>query len=226
MQQPSPTQPPIGLPSASEAVVQADGAGRSVRSVAIRARLRRDAAEFGKRWSGESDRRGMVLIMTMLMTTVLALLGSAATMSTASQLRESSATRLEHTAMRVGEAGTMATIALAAQLQSQFETYVVGRNYQLDLTDAPDLYNWKSKGSFGLEQDTNAAPNFKVQVAQPKIAYGVAGYDAARYCFRSYGMKTTASIGDPKSKSAAVAAQSGQVGFQANVIVGPVPCGG
>ena len=225
MQHPTPHQPEAPAP-AGEGVAVGSTPLRVTRLDALRRRLRRDAADFGRRWSGGSDRRGMVLIMTMLMTTVLALLGSAATMSTASQLRESSATRLEHTAVRVGEAGTMATIALAAQLQSQFEGYVAGRNYQLDLTDARNLYNFKSQGSFGRELDTLAVPNFKVQVAQPKIAYGVPGYDAARYCFRSYGMKTTASVGDPKSKSAAVAAQSGQVGFQANVIVGPVPCGG
>lgn len=220
---------PNPQPAPRNAGIDADvsGGSRAGRAfAALRTRLRRDAAAFGQRWSGGSDRRGMVLVMTMMMTTVLALLGSAATMSTASQLRESSATRLEHTAVRIGEAGTMATIALAAQLQSQFESYVVGRNYQLDISDTPNLYNFKSKGSFGVEQDTNAVPNFQVKVAQPKIAYGVAGYDAARYCFRSYALKTTASVGDPKSKSAAVAAQSGQIGFQANVIVGPVPCGG
>ncbi len=201
----------------------------------LQGRLRRDAASFGQRFAerggkgqpaDDRDRRGMVLVMTMLMTTILALLGSAATTSTASQLRESSATRLEHVALRVGEAATMASVSLAGQMQSQFEEYISGRGYKLQLSDTPGLYDYKSQGSFGRELDTLAVPNFTVDVSQPRVAYGAAGYDAARYCFRSYAMRTTASVGEPKSTDPAKAAQSGQIGFQATVTVGPVPCGG
>ncbi len=201
----------------------------------LQARLRRDAATFGQRFAvrgggqgpaDDRDRRGMVLVMTMLMTTILALLGSAATTSTASQLRESSATRLEHIALRVGEAATMASVSLAGQMQSQFEEYVAGRGYKLQLSDTPGLYDYKSQGSFGRELDTLAVPTFSVDVSQPRVAYGAAGYDAARYCFRSYAMRTTASVGEPKSSDPAKAGQSGQIGFQATVTVGPVPCGG
>ncbi len=190
-----------------------------------RLRLRRDAEEFGRRWRGESDRRGMVMVTTLLMMTVLALLGSAATNATSTQLRENGATRLEHVAFRVGEAGTMSAVALASQLQSRFEGYVQNRNYKLDITDVGTLFDYKSKGSFGRELDTLAVPNFRVEVSQPSIAYGVTGYDASRYCFRSYQMKTFAQVGDPKSAKAAERAASGQVGFQAGVIVGPVRCG-
>jgi len=200
----------------------------------LRQRLRADALAFGQRFTGtgdgDRDRRGMVLVMTMLMTTTLAVLGSAAATSTASQLRESSATRLEHHAFRVGEAGTMATVALAAQMQSRFEDYVVGRNYKLGLADTPDLYDYKNLnkggGSFGRELDSLATPTFDVAVSAPRIAYGVAGYDAARYCFRSYALRTQAQVGEPASANPAKAAQSGQVSFQATVTVGPVPCGG
>lgn len=191
----------------------------------LRDRLRRDAAVFARRWDGEADRRGMVMVTTLLMMTVLALLGSAATNATSTQLRENGATRLEHITFRVGEAGTMSAVALAAQLQSRFEGYVQNRNYKLDITDVGSLFNYKSKGSFGRELDTLAVPNFTVEVSPPTVAYGVAGYDASRYCFRSYTMKTYAQVGDPASAKAAERTASGRIGFQAGVTVGPVRCG-
>lgn len=197
---------------------------------ALRDRLRADARAFGRRWEGESDRRGMVMVTTLLMMTILALLGSAATNATATQLRENGATRLEHITFRVGEAGTMSAVSLAAQLQSRFEAYVQNRNYKLDVTDVGSLFDFGSKGklsgSFGVELlELAKQPTFTVEVGAPNIAYGVAGYDASRYCFRSYEMRTTAQVGDPTSGKGAVQATSGQIAFQAGVTVGPVRCG-
>lgn len=195
----------------------------------LRARLRHDASAFDARWGGEADRRGMVLVMTMLMMTVLTLLGSAATNSTSTQLRENSGTRLEHIAFHVSEAGTMAAITLAGKLQSGFENYVQNRNHKLDISDMGDLYDHKSKdgkGTFGRELDSMLTPNFEVQVSEPKVSFGVPGYDASRYCFRNYTMKTFSKVGNPTSSKSAEKAQSAQMGFQASVVVGPVVCGG
>lgn len=191
----------------------------------LRDRLVADAAAFGMRWRGDGDRRGMVLVTTLMMMTVLALLGSAATTATSTQLRENGATRLEHLTFRVGESAAMASVALAAQLQGGFEDYVVNRNYKFDMTDMGPLFELKSGGSFGRELDAIAWPTIDVQISPPTIAYGVEGYDAARYCFRSYTMKTYAKVGDPDSQKAAEKANSGRIGFQAGVTVGPVPCG-
>jgi hypothetical protein len=192
----------------------------------LQTRLRRDAVAFDARWRGDSDRRGMVMVMTMLMMTVLTLLGSAATNATSTQLRENSGTRLEHLAYHVGEAGTMAAVTLAGKIQSGFENYVQNRGQKLDLTDMGGLYNFGTDSSFGHELDALAVPTFEVNVSAPKVAYGVPGYDASRYCFRSYKMTTYGNVGNPSSSKGAEKAQSARMGFQAAVVVGPVVCGG
>lgn len=204
-------------------------------------RLRADWVAMRRRCQADGDRRGMVLIMTLLMITILTTLGSAAVMHTATELREGGGYRLERDVYRISEAGTVALITMAGQMQGAFEGYIaVGPNFSPDTgyatfdrhTVGPvlELDAGSKTPSFGKELLGFAAIdpiNFEVHVFQPEISTSVPGYDASRFCFRNFRFETTAIIGSATPASQAEATRpGGEAAIVAQVMVGPTPCGG
>lgn len=195
----------------------------------LRLRLARDLRDRRLRRAGPSDQRGMVLIMTMLMITVLTALASAAVVHTSSKLHEGSAYRLERAAYRIAEAGTMGAIALASQMPGGFETLASQAGGKLSMAHIGagmlDLDPKSVDNSFGRELKALTGTGFSVEVSPPDIATAVAGYDASRFCFRSYRMRTTATIGVVDAKTPEEASSpSAEAALAAQLVVGPVPC--
>lgn len=192
-----------------------------------KARLQHDWQQFLRRWRGPSDRRGMVLIMTMTMTTVLAGLGSAAATRTSSDIRESGAYRIERATFRLSEAGTMAAVALAGELQSKLEQYAATRSNKLTINDmGSELLDLGAHGSYGREINALGVANYTTEIPPPELSTAAVGYDAAKYCFRAFKLTTRASFGDADSDDKRDQALAGESGLQAFVVVGPQPCGG
>ena len=196
---------------------------------ALTGRLRADWGAFERRWSGEGDRRGLVLIMTMLMLTILTSLGSAAAVRTGLDLREGGAYRVERAAYRLSEAGMMSAISLAAQMQAQFEPYMEGKGRQLVKEDmGPNLLDLdveSAERSFGAEFDALEAAYFKVKVGPARMSAAVPGYDSSRYCFRSFRVESKANLGFVDGSSTLDQLKAGESGIAAQLVVGPVPCG-
>ncbi len=170
---------------------------------------------------------GMVLIMALLMIGMLAMLGSAAALRTAMDLREGGAERVARASYRVSEAGTISVLSLATQMQAGFGDYVNAKsNKTLTLTDVGDsVLNLAAKdGSFGSELAAVGGVTFDTAVQGSDAAASIPGYDAGRFCFRTYQMVTTAKLGAVSPKNLQEALASGQSQLQSSMTVGPVPC--
>ncbi len=190
-------------------------------------RLRRDAAQAARRWRGESDRRGMVLIMTMLMMTMLTLLGSAAVMQTTNDIRDAGAHRVERAVFRIAEAATMGAVGMAGTMGSRFDDYAAGKSNTITQDDFGDTLldlGQAGTGSFGRELNSMGKPGFTITVEPPQLSTAVAGYESGKYCFQSYRMVTRGRIGDPAAKTERERALAGEAGLAAQVVIGPVRC--
>lgn len=192
----------------------------------LKKRLRADWQQLLRRFDAESDRRGMVLIMSMTMVTVLSGLGSAAVVRTSSDIKEAGAYRIERAVYRLSESGTMAAVALAGELQSNFEQYVSTRSNKLTISDTgSELLDLTEKGSYGRQIKNLGVANYNTEVKPPELSTAVPGYDASKYCFRTFQMITTAQFGDGTSTDQRDMALAGEAGLQAFITVGPTRCG-
>ena len=192
----------------------------------IRQRFARDWAAFRRRFEADSDRRGMVLIMSMTMVTVLSGMGSAAVLRTAADIRETGAYRIERAVFRLSESGTMAAVALAGEMQANFETYVATRQHKLTINDTgAELLDLTEKGSYGRQIKNLGVAQYNTEVKPPELSTAVPGYDAAKYCFRTFQMVTKAQFGDLASTNKREMALAGEAGLQAFITVGPTRCG-
>ena len=171
--------------------------------------------------------RGMILVTTLVFLSLITVLASAAIVRTSNDIREGGAQRISQAALRLSEAGAMGTVALAAQMQLGFGDYVAARNNVLTMADvgsaaiditAPD-------GSFGREFATVGPISFSTVVSESDMSAAVPGYDAARYCFRTWRMVTTSQIGQATPTNLLQIGQSGQQAIQSYLTVGPVLCG-
>ncbi len=171
--------------------------------------------------------RGMILIVTLLMLTILTVLGSGAVMRTAANLREGSAQRLTVAAFQLSEAGTIASVGLAAEMQGGFATYAAGKagnTLSIDDLGSGMLQLQGPDGSFGQELAAIGAVDFGTKVYAPDLTSASAGFDADRFCFHTYRLVTTAQIGQDKATKAADVALDGQQAIAAQVTVGPLQC--
>lgn len=193
----------------------------------FRQRLVRDAVDFGRRWHGDADRRGVVLVMTMLMITLLTLLGSAAVMQTSSDIKDSGAHRVERVVYRISEAATMGAVGLAGRMGAKFDDFSTSKNGKLSDDDfGGGLLNLSNVGqsSFGRELSNLGKANFTIKVSAPELSTAVAGYQSGKYCFHSYRMVTLGHVGDADSKDERERGTAGESGLAAQVVVGPTLC--
>ncbi len=171
--------------------------------------------------------RGMVLIITLLMLTVLAVLGSAAVMRTSLDLREGGAQRIETAAYQLSEAGTIAAVGLAAQMQGGFADYAaakIGSTLTMADMGAGMLQLTGVDGSFGTELAAAGKVDFNAKVYPPDLSSAAAGYDAGRYCFQTYRVVTTSQIGAATATTLFEVPLQGQTALAAQVTVGPILC--
>jgi len=172
--------------------------------------------------------RGVVLMAVLVMVGVLAVFGAAASLRTSMDLREGSASRISRAAYRVSETGTMASASLAAQMQAGFADYVAAKNAKtLTMTDmgANLLATAKDDNSFGTELNALGGMDFRTVVEEADAATNVPGYDAGRFCFRTFRMTTTSRIGAATPQTVRDKLLTGETAMVATMTVGPAPCG-
>lgn len=171
--------------------------------------------------------RGMILVTTLVLLSLITVLCSAAIVRTSNDIREGGAQRISQAALRLSEAGAMGTVALAAQMQVGFGDYVAARNNLLTMADVgvATIDITTPNGSFGREFATTSPISFSTLVTESEMSSAVPGYDAARYCFKTYRMITTSQIGQATPTNLLQIEQSGQQAIQSYLTVGPVLCG-
>lgn len=171
--------------------------------------------------------RGVVMVVVLAMMGILTLLASAAALRTSMDMREGGAERLGRAAFRVSEAGTYAVVSLAAQMQGGFGDYVAGKTGgKLSMVDVGDevLALTGKDQSFGKELAAVGAVDFSTLVGQADSA-STPGYEAGRYCFRTYRMVTTSRIGATNPANLRESMVAGQTRLAATMTLGPMPCG-
>ena len=171
--------------------------------------------------------RGMILVTTLVFLSLVTVLCSAAIVRTSNDIREGGAQRISQAALRLSEAGAMGTVALASQMQLGFGDYVAARNNILTMADvgASTIDTTAPDGSFGREFAAISPIGFSTLVSESDMSAAVPGYDAARYCFKTYRMVTTSQIGQATPTTLLQIEQSGQQAIQTYLTVGPVLCG-
>ena len=177
--------------------------------------------------AGPSRQRGMVMAVVLAMITILALLGSAAALRTSMDLREGGAERLSRASFRVSETGAYAVVSLAAQMQGGFGDFVSAKtNKTLAMQDVGDavLQLTGKDSSFGAELAAVGEVDFTTVVGEADSAASP-GYDAGRYCFRTYRMVTTSRIGAASPANLRESLVSGQTRLASTLTIGPTPCG-
>lgn len=171
--------------------------------------------------------RGVVMVVVLAMMGILTLLASAAALRTSMDMREGGAERLGRAAYRVSETGTYAVVSLASQMQGGFGDYVAaktdGKLSMIDVGDEILALTGKDQ-SFGRELAAVGAVDFSTQVGQADSA-STPGYEAGRYCFRTYRMITTSRIGAANPANLRESMVAGQTRLAASMTLGPVPCG-
>jgi hypothetical protein len=191
--------------------------------------------------------RGMVLLLALTMTAMLAALGTAAVVRSSYNLRDGGAQRIQRAAYRMSEAGAMGVITLATQTQGGFVDVV--RNSGLgDTTKGiagafdntllgagliamppdPAKVNAatiaKTDTSFGKELASTGG-SFQTVVYEPDLTSAVPGFEAGQYCFHNFRMVTTATIGAAKPMTLQQILAGGEAAVATQVLVGPVTCG-
>ena len=207
-----------------------------VRAARLALRIRHQGLDRSN--NGPRSQRGMVLVMTLLMLSMLAVLGSAAVMRSAMNLRDGGALRVERAAYRLSEAGALASVMLASQMQGGFAEYAKQKPEGLTMADMGDgMLSLKgSDSSFGSEFMAVGNVGFIAKVGEPELSSSVPGYDAGRYCFESYRIVTTSSVGTvanapslkapiDKADAALAARVSGEAAIATQMMIGPVVCG-
>lgn len=171
--------------------------------------------------------RGMILVSVMVFLSLVTVLCSAAVVRTSNDIREGGAQRISQAALRLSEAGAMGSVALAAQLQLGFGDYIAARGGVLTLADvgAATIDVSAPDGSFGREFATITPITFSTTVSQSDMSAAVPGYDAARYCFKTFKMVTTSQIGSSAPTGLLQVQQAGEQAIQSYLTVGPVLCG-
>lgn len=176
---------------------------------------------------GGPRERGVVMVVVLAMMGILTLLASAAALRTSMDMREGGAERLGRAAYRVSETGTYAVVSLASQMQGGFGDYVAaktdGKLSMIDVGDEILALTGKDQ-SFGRELAAVGAVDFSTQVGQADSA-STPGYEAGRYCFRTYRMITTSRIGAANPANLRESMVAGQTRLAASMTLGPVPCG-
>lgn len=194
----------------------------------FRARVRAWLGSLARRrLSGEPDRRGIVLVMTLLMMTMLTLLGSAAVMQTSNDIHDAGAHRVERAVFRIAEAATMGAVGMAGTMGSRFDDFSRDKGNKLTEADFGANLIDLSAGqgaSFGRELVSIGAGGYTVEIGAPELSTSVAGYESGKYCFHRYSLTTLGHVGDVTSKNERDRALSGQAGMSAQVMVGPVLC--
>lgn len=176
---------------------------------------------------GGPRERGVVMVVVLAMMGILTLLASAAALRTSMDMREGGAERLGRAAYRVSETGTYAVVSLASQMQGGFGDYVAAKtDSKLSMIDVGDeiLALTGKDQSFGRELAAVGAVDFSTQVGQADSA-STPGYEAGRYCFRTYRMITTSRIGAANPANLRESMVAGQTRLAASMTLGPVPCG-
>jgi len=171
--------------------------------------------------------RGAALIVTLLMTTVLAGLAVASAQRTTYDLHENASQRVARTALRVTEAGLAGSVAVGASLQGAFLDYLKTKNGPIGMADVADkFFDMEAGGSFDRSMDAVGKPTFATQLEDETTTNKVPGYETGIFCFRRFRLRTASTIvPNGATMTAQQVIDNGAVVMRASLQLGPVPCG-
>ncbi len=169
--------------------------------------------------------RGMVLILTMLVLLVLGAIALAAVQSVTNHLARAGSYRVGTVAYGITEAGSEATMSLAAINPGAFNEFVATHNLQVTMGDVSDIFfDTNAGGSFGRELGNVGGANWVSRLSNPVSSHRAPGYAVGEYCFRKYFSTTDGTYGNNQIQSPDDVLRNTMKRFMSTIFVGPTGC--
>lgn len=173
----------------------------------------------------QKGERGMVMLLALLALLVLSSVALAGLQSVANHLARAGTYRVSAIAYGVTEAGSEATMALAAINPNGFNDFVAAHNYRITMGDvSPIFFDTGPGGSFGREVGIVGGANWISSLSLPISSHRAPGYAIGEYCFRKYYSTTDGTYGDQAVQSPDDLLRNPRKRFFSTIFVGPVEC--
>lgn len=173
--------------------------------------------------------RGTVLILSMMLLLVLTGLSFVVVQSTINSMNRCGSFRASSVAYQVAQAGSEATMALAARDPTEFVKFLKGHNNRLTMNDVSDVFfDISQGGSFGGEYEVVGGVNWISYLRPGGLPdCNVPGYQTS-YCFYKFYAITDGwyGIGDEGVVNPDDVLRNPQKRFIATIHVGPLPASG
>lgn len=168
---------------------------------------------------------GMVLILTMLILLVLSAIALAAVQSVTNHLARAGSYRVGSVAYGVTEAGSQATMSLAAINPGGFNEFVATQGFQVTMGDVSNFFfDTSAGGSFGREIGNVGGANWVSRLSNPISSHRAPGYAVGEYCFRKYFSTTDGTYGNNLVTSPDDVLRNTMKRFLSTIYVGPTGC--
>jgi hypothetical protein len=167
-----------------------------------------------------------VLVLVMMLLLVLTGLSLVVVQSTVNSMSRGGSYRASAVAFQVAQAGSEATMAIAAKNPAEFLKFVAAHDHKVQMADVSGtFFDLSADGSFGREYANVGGANWVSTVrsaGQPNC--NVPGYQSS-YCFYKYYSVTDGwyGIGDAAVDEPDEVLRNPQKRFMATILVGPMP---
>ncbi len=163
----------------------------------------------------------MVLVLTLLVLLVLSAVALAAVQSVTNHLARAGSYRVGSVAYGVTEAGSEATMSLAAINPGAFNEFVASHGFQ-DVSNI--FFDTNAGGSFGREIGNVGGANWVSRLSNPISSHRAPGYAVGEYCFRKYFSTTDGTYGNNQVTNPDDVLRNSQKRFMSTIFVGPTGC--
>lgn len=167
----------------------------------------------------------MVLVLTMLVLLVLSAIALAAVQSVTNHLARAGSYRVGSIAFGVTEAGSEATMAIAAINPGAFNEFVATHGFRVRVGDVSQIFfDTSAGGSFGREIQNVGGANWVSRLSNPISSHRAPGYAVGEYCFRKYFTTTDGTYGNNEVVTPDDVLRNTQKRFLSTIYVGPTGC--
>lgn len=174
---------------------------------------------------GSERDRGLVLVLTLLVLLVLSAVALTAVQAVTNHLARAGSYRVSSIAFGITEAGSQATMAIAAVNPGAFNEFVAAHGYRVNMLEVSDaFFDMAEGGSFGREIDNVGGANWVSTLSLPISSHRAPGYSVGEYCFRKYFATTDGVYGNNDISTVDDVLRNTQKRFFSTIFVGPTAC--
>jgi hypothetical protein len=175
--------------------------------------------------------RGTVLLLAMLVILVLAAVSMVAVQAAVNTMNRTGSFRVGMVAYDVTQAGSEATMALAASNPEAFNQFLEAKSFRVRMSDVSPTFfdltpadSTHSGGSFGREFGAVGGVDWETSLFNSGLSHRVPGFSSGEFCFRKYLATTDGYYGNQAVVNADDVLRNSQKRFMASIFVGPVEC--